>query len=173
MLLSQVKQRLQHVISTPSLASMAAAMDSRYGHLDFLDRNLRNEVWRHLEMEACNLEHNNRFTKLISSSLEILRDTFEANKTLLQNVDPLQYWKNETSMLSSLHFVARLLLAIPASSASSERVFSAAGFIHNERRATLTDEHVESMVFIRENFALKDKDDLMREFENFLEKNSL
>lgn len=169
-LLKSVKQRLEHVISTPSLALMAAAVDPRHGHLGFVSDNVRDEVWKCLQEETIQLAETNSFTELIAPSFAILRRTLENNKQQLQNINPLHFWRDETSKLSCLHSVTKMLLAIPASSASSERVFSATGFIHNERRATLTDDHVEDMVvFIRENFNWKEKDQLMNELKKLLE----
>jgi hypothetical protein len=51
-------------------------------------------------------------------------------------------------MLSSM---ARHYLAIPASSASSERTFSQTGQIVNCHRTNLAPEQVDKLVFIREN----------------------
>ncbi len=46
---------------------------------------------------------------------------------------------------------ARMYLAIPASSASSERVFSGAGYIFSKRRQAMNAASLSSLVFIREN----------------------
>ncbi len=44
-----------------------------------------------------------------------------------------------------------MFLAVPATSASSERVFSGAGFLFSERRRGMASESLASLVFIREN----------------------
>ncbi len=46
---------------------------------------------------------------------------------------------------------ARMYLAIPASSASSERVFSGAGYTFSKRRQAMNAANLSSLVFIREN----------------------
>ncbi len=46
---------------------------------------------------------------------------------------------------------ARMYLAIPASSASSERVFSGAGYTFSKRRQAMNAASLSSLVFIREN----------------------
>jgi len=58
-LLKSVKQRLKHVISTPSLALMAATVDPRHGHLDFVS----DEVWKCLQEETIQLAETNYFTE--------------------------------------------------------------------------------------------------------------
>ncbi len=44
-----------------------------------------------------------------------------------------------------------MFLAIPASSAPVERVFSGAGYVFSQRRHSLLAEGLESLVFVREN----------------------
>jgi hypothetical protein len=44
-----------------------------------------------------------------------------------------------------------MFLAIPASSAPVERVFSGAGFVFTQRRQALLATGLESLVFVREN----------------------
>jgi hypothetical protein len=46
---------------------------------------------------------------------------------------------------------AQMYLAIPASSAPSERVFSGAGYVFSKRRQAMLAEKLSSIVFIREN----------------------
>jgi hypothetical protein len=63
----------------------------------------------------------------------------------------LEWWKINSSRLPSLSKLARSYLAIPASSTSSERMFSIAGNIINCRRTNLTSETVNKLVFVRDN----------------------
>jgi hypothetical protein len=63
----------------------------------------------------------------------------------------LEWWKVNSSRLPSLSKLARSYLAIPASSSSSERMFSIAGNIINCRRTKLAPESVNKLVFIRDN----------------------
>ncbi len=44
-----------------------------------------------------------------------------------------------------------MYLAIPASSASSEQVFSGAGYVFSKRRQAMNAANLSSLVFIREN----------------------
>jgi len=63
----------------------------------------------------------------------------------------LEWWKTNSARLPSLSKLARSYLAIPASSTSSERMFSIAGNIINCRRTNLTSETVNKLVFVRDN----------------------
>lgn len=75
---------------------------------------------------------------------DALRDLARAALTLARRLldrapadaDPLLWWP-EHQELSALFPVAKMLLAIPASSAEDERVFSSAGFLLNETRTRL------------------------------------
>ena len=44
-------------------------------------------------------------------------------------LDPLVWWKKNAAVLPYTSYVARSILCVQASSAASERLFSAAGFI--------------------------------------------
>jgi hypothetical protein len=52
------------------------------------------------------------------------------------NKDPLEWWPQHAE-LGAIHSLARMFLAIPATSADDERVFSSAGFTLNQRRTRL------------------------------------
>ena len=63
--------------------------------------------------------------------------------------DPLCWWKlNKLPMLDQL---ARRYLAIQATSAPSERLFSKAGQVSTPARAQLKPEKVDQLVFLAEN----------------------
>jgi len=60
----------------------------------------------------------------------------------------LHWWKATEAHLPKLAKVARRILAIPASSASSECAFSAAGVTISQRRTALDPETVNNILFI-------------------------
>ena len=64
---------------------------------------------------------------------------------------PLQWWKNHCSALPRLAALAKKFLIIPASSAPSERVFSKLNIVINKKRARLSTERAEHLVFIKHN----------------------
>ena len=65
--------------------------------------------------------------------------------------DPLKYWKENGHRFSRLAWLACRVLAIPASSAPVERVFSVAGKIFHPERCALVNERFEDLMVIRCN----------------------
>jgi len=63
--------------------------------------------------------------------------------------DPLQWWKIHNAQLPVLAQLAKRYLAIPASQASCERLFSISGNDVTENRTSMTPELVESLLFVR------------------------
>ena len=74
-----------------------------------------------------------------------------------KTVDILDFWRVNAGKYPMLARLARRILAIPASSASSERVFSSAGNIFTVRRANLSVSKMEQLVFMKENSKLLDE----------------
>lgn len=66
------------------------------------------------------------------------------------NQDLLAWWKNQ-SQYPKLQTLARQIFAVPASSAASERSFSAAGVTVSARRTALSPGHVDDILFIHSN----------------------
>ena len=66
--------------------------------------------------------------------------------------DILEYWKTQNENFPTLQKLAKLILAVPASAASSERNFSSAGFLVNERRTLLGENTVDEILFLHSNW---------------------
>ena len=64
--------------------------------------------------------------------------------------DPLVWWKEHEKQFPNIAILAKALLAIPATSASSERVFSVAGLTVSKNRARLSSSIFASMVYMHE-----------------------
>jgi hypothetical protein len=69
-----------------------------------------------------------------------------------KDLDILQWWKDHKHEFPKLAILCAYYLAIPASSASSEREFSAAGQTINERRTNLNPETVDSILILHSIF---------------------
>ena len=67
-----------------------------------------------------------RISKNPPGQVEVTR-YFEAIESLGDSVDPLEYWKSQSHEYPLISAVAVDILAIPATSAPVERVFSSAG----------------------------------------------
>ncbi len=65
--------------------------------------------------------------------------------------NPLDWWRLHHSKYPNLWKLASIILAIPATSAPSERVFSAAANIVNKKRVRLKADNVDLLVFLRAN----------------------
>ncbi|KAH8385002.1 hypothetical protein KR093_009651 [Drosophila rubida] len=78
----------------------------------------------------------------------------ELDKYLAYPVAPgthiLEFWKNATD-LKHLRKLARTILAIPASSSTSERLFSTSGHVLNEKRTRLKSANLEKILFLNKN----------------------
>ena len=64
--------------------------------------------------------------------------------------DVLQWWKKQAD-LPLLSYLAKDYLSIPATSVSSERVFSSAGNIVTAQRSLLHPDHVDQLIFLKKN----------------------
>jgi len=69
-----------------------------------------------------------------------------------KDLDVLQWWRDHKLEYPKLALLCAYYLAIPASSASSEREFSAAGQTINERRTNLNPETVDSILILHSIF---------------------
>ena len=88
----------------------------------------------------------------LSAALQQLRSHFENRLRGAPCDDPLSWWKQHTtagSTLAVLAPLARMYLAIPASSADLERSFSSTGFIL-EGRSRLLVRNLETQAVIRD-----------------------
>ena len=65
-----------------------------------------------------------------------------------QDQDILHWWKSHTSAFPNLTKMARQFLAAPASSTSSERLFSFAGKMHDDLKKSTAEETLEDMLTV-------------------------
>ena len=65
--------------------------------------------------------------------------------------NPLTWWKSRDSCYKYLPLLAQKALSVTATSVASERIFSTAGNIINEKRSRLTPENVNKLIFLHEN----------------------
>lgn len=65
--------------------------------------------------------------------------------------DVLAWWSTQKETYPKLSMLARMIMAIPATSAPSERIFSTAGLTVNAKRSSLAPSTVDKIVFVHEN----------------------
>ena len=69
-----------------------------------------------------------------------------------RDVDALELWKQNENELPLLAGVARSYLAVPLTSASSERMFSLGGRLVTDFRHSLNPENTSMLVFVCQNY---------------------
>jgi hypothetical protein len=72
------------------------------------------------------------------------------------HTNPLVWWKLNETRFPHLARLARKILCIPATSASSERVFSTAGLTITQARASLKPENASSLIFLHDTIPIMD-----------------
>lgn len=94
-----------------------------------------------------------------TSAASLLDNEIQKEINLLYNskfnfsddLNPLEFYKNNKSTYPHLANLSRMLFSIPASSVPSESLFSKAGLITTDLRNRLKPKLVESLVFLKEN----------------------
>lgn len=86
---------------------------------------------------------------LLQKTIDTEVSTFHALPRIEAKEDPVARWKKLTTSLPMLTRVARKWLAVPASSASSERMFSSAGLTISKKRTRLGPERAATLVFLK------------------------
>ena len=66
-------------------------------------------------------------------------------------MDVLDFWRKNEARFPLLALLAKKYLCIPASSVPSERIFSLAGYLVNKRRACLSAQNVDMLLFLNQN----------------------
>ena len=72
----------------------------------------------------------------------------------LQDGQAICMWANHKLWYPTIAQVAKRYLSATATSVPSERLFSTAGTICDDRRSRITAEHAESLLFIKSNYSL-------------------
>ena len=79
---------------------------------------------------------------------------YETYSYARKDEDVLEWWKKHQHILPLLSTIAKKVLAIPSSSAKSERVFSTGGNVVTKKRNRLAPNKVEDLIVISENINL-------------------
>ena len=70
----------------------------------------------------------------------------------IDKIDVLQWWKARATLWPNLARMVKQFLALPASSAGPERVFSAAGKMHTDLRKSMRDDTLEHSLIAAFNY---------------------
>jgi hypothetical protein len=69
----------------------------------------------------------------------------------LRDNEVIDWWRTHKSMFPNLGKMARQFLALPASSAGVERLFSRSGETHGDKRKRLKEETLQSLMYVSKN----------------------
>jgi len=90
-----------------------------------------------------------------SSNLQEL-DTFLAEPLIKFGRESCyQWWASNQCRFPSLAKIAHQYLSAPPTSVASERLFSGAGDVYDEKRSRLTPENAEMLLFVKNNLDLR------------------
>ncbi|KAK3920431.1 E3 SUMO-protein ligase ZBED1 [Frankliniella fusca] len=177
-----VSNQLQTTLQVSMQHKMATVLHPRYRKLAFLSQEDRDMIFGKIREEIAAMETSSFVETVVvprrgqlDAGFEIFsctnngedsgfgpehneRDELdqylrEASDTTTE--DLLEWWKTKGKAYPKLQALARRLLGIPASSASSERVFSKAGFIVNSRRKRLHPKTVDAIIFLHQHLRKK------------------
>ena len=108
--------------------------------------SFRERFMRYDEEESQSESHESLISNTISDYMSCIKKiTLDKNKTVLD------FWRENESRWPSLASIAKKVLAVPASSAGVERMFSIAGHVFSLKRRRIKARIYESLVFCKLN----------------------
>ena len=175
---------------SPSIFLRACVFHPNYANFKFangvITSEIRESVWSCLKNDAlevnpfpCNpkSDPSDGVQSQLKSSWDLdIRARIEKMRLLIENEstpfeNPTEWWKQAhiCKVLTELIPLAKMYLAIPATSSPSESLFSIAGLHQRKARCMLSPENVEYMTFISKNLHLfPDRYSLIDQLENFI-----
>ncbi|XP_039645820.1 zinc finger BED domain-containing protein 4-like [Perca fluviatilis] len=100
------------------------------------------------------LQENNPNTSQKTSSTAQQLDAFLSEVPIPRSNNPLGYWRANQGRFPHLAQTARRYLSAPCTSTDSERLFSAASPVIDEKRNRLSCDKAEKLLFIKKNLPL-------------------
>lgn len=71
------------------------------------------------------------------------------------STDILKYWDSLKHQHPYVYILAMIVLAVPSSQTSVERLFSSMNYVFSERRSTLLQDNLENILLVRSNYNFK------------------
>lgn len=154
------------LIGKPKVSAFACLLDPRHKNLNHETSENVKEHIRHTvksliqsyeetyENDHGQINKNTTAMDILLGEADISYNEFEQYISEIQinhNLDPCMWWKEHETIYPTIAKVAKNILCIPASSASSERVFSTAGNIVTSKRNRLNAKNVSTLVFLKQN----------------------
>ncbi|XP_055733418.1 uncharacterized protein LOC129820375 [Salvelinus fontinalis] len=92
--------------------------------------------------------------KTFTNSIKEEVASYKAASSIPVDGAPLARWKSNECKYPHIAMMVRCYLAVPGTSAPSERVFSTAGDIVTAKRSTLSPDYVDILIFVKNNLKL-------------------
>jgi hypothetical protein len=166
-LLNSLKERFEETLDNDNLL-ICSFLNPLTKELLFIDENKKNFIIEKINIEISDYEISNENNNIIinSNNLKVLKFlkintennniSDEVNKyinsSVNQNIDILDYWKNNQYVYPKLAKLAKKYLIIYGSSTPVERTNSEAGRIVTKLRNSLTPNHVEQLIILNSNY---------------------
>lgn len=171
-IVTQLKKRFQPTSTdaAKSVPVMASLLDPRFKRLPFLTKEQRETAHSELEERIADINliytprEDTEPTPSKRQRLDFMMFEFDSpdnEKTdelqsyLMEkgacDAKPLAWWKDNAGKYPKIAKVARKVLAVPATSVPSERVFSATGLLINKLRNRLASDLVDNIIFLNKN----------------------
>lgn len=162
--ITQLEERFPLDLESPTTINLLCCtlMDPRFSNFDFIGVEKREIALQKCvtRLNECLGKEDTKKTTEVDNFIFIEEETahnnevehyltLKARKT--SSFDLLSWWKYQETMFPQLSQVARMFLSIPASSATSERVFSKSNLILSNLRSRLTSNVAKQLTFIAVN----------------------
>jgi len=178
LMMTELKRRWElDSLDTSSCLVIAAALDPRFKQLKFLTelqiQAVKSEITERMdsfsspEDPSCTSTSGEPLAKKHKTALDVLLgedDTssahvstteelnqYMAEKPLQRDMAPLDWWKANAQRFPRLASVSQRILAIPATSTPSERIFSTAGLTVTKLRSCIKPKNVDTLIFLNHN----------------------
>lgn len=118
--------------------------------VDDFEKMLQNEQTKMISQEQSTLS-STQSTLNISLILNEYIENVVKGKRLPYSTSILDYWKSQKYEKLELYKLSQILMAVPATQVSVERLFSNLSFIYSPLRSKLSENILESIILIRSN----------------------
>lgn len=104
----------------------------------------------------------NSQTSAVGTKIEtLLKSFYIENKRLNHKTNILQFWDSKKAIYPELFELSNIILSVPATQVSVERLFSSLKFVLSPYRSNVSAKNLEDQLLIRSNRLFKNKQTIM------------
>lgn len=129
-------------LSPPNPTSSSTPITSAVNTID----SGTDEIWGVIDKKI--MENSSESTPYTSASAALMVKQYIELPYLDRKCDPLKFWSEKKDLFPVLFKIAHKYLCIPATSVPSERLFSKAGILCNDRRNRIASKKVDQILFL-------------------------